>query len=438
MVNINSGTILSNQADIFFDNIVFDDRFTNLTSLAIMRYLIYRRLEGTKFHWVFSELDVSDVSADDTSVIITTETVDVSTYERDKAGEIAYKDAGYAVQIYTSSPNKKVVIITESFVGDVQIITAALLPRLCKWLFEKIALSDDERDFIIGISEQKITEAECKAQLDKFCEQYPIFDRYIHMCLDNFTGIIKDRLIERKQDQYDDTAREIEQYRNRLNELLNRWNTISEELGALKYQVSSDNDTSISNLFITNSNLRFNEFKQKSRLTYSVTTPLDNYSPDIAEDVVGNGSSYLYNFSDNVVALYKAIFVDEVVHIKLYADWKLDVGGTFMPLRDMTSTEIEAQGYLPNPHLIKYGCMGSYETTLGDKARSGEYESGILTTIVATGSLNLNDTPVMEAFCSYLSNAFDSDNKYFTYKEKDLTAKELLKALKEEKSDEKN
>lgn len=439
MVNINSGTILSNQADMFFNNIRFDDKFTNQTSLAIMRYLIYRRLENSKFHWVFTSADIDSVPVEDTVVVITEETVDVSKYERDATAEVAYKDAGYAVQIYISNSDKKVVIMTDSYGSDVQIITAALLPRLCKWLFEKIVLSDDERNFIIGISEQKITEKECKDILDKFCEQYPIQDKYIHSCLDNFTSAIKDRLIRQKQERYDNYTHEIENIRSRLGNLLRDWSVTAEELKALKYQVSPDDDTSIADLFIINKNLRFIEFRRKTTLRYTVTTNLDNYSPDIAEDVVGNKGSYLYQYSSRVIDLFKAIFVDETVSIKFYANWQLGIGGTFAPIRDEIDNNIEAQGYLPNPHLVKYGCMGSYETTLCDKARGGEYESGILTSVVATGSLNLNDTPVMETFCSFLDGAFYSKNKYFHYKEKDLSAEELLEILeKEEKSNEKN
>lgn len=176
--------------------------------------------------------------------------------------------------------------------------------------------------------------------------------------------------------------------------------------------------------------------RELNSISFNMVDKVMYWEPDIAQSLYDNGGSVLHNYPSNVVELFKAIFIDETIHLSigLSADILFDAHQNATKVRkserdirdDIYNTNCKC---CPHPHIMAYNCWGDNEHLLTQALANEDYVSvmGIVNNVLC--SINLADTPVLEQLLDCMDNYRDTamyilDGEYYTYAQ-------VLKKLKE-------
>lgn len=132
---------------------------------------------------------------------------------------------------------------------------------------------------------------------------------------------------------------------------------------------------------------------------------LEYWDEDEAESYISNHNSYIYQniphgryvSKRDMEPLMRSIFVDRILSVSIIACYKLSgngcvsgISGASYPARFAT--------YLPNPHIDRYQCLGSYLRVMREAVLSGDFVTAIEQAIASSRSLNFGDSTVMSQF----------------------------------------
>lgn len=88
--------------------------------------------------------------------------------------------------------------------------------------------------------------------------------------------------------------------------------------------------------------------------------------------------------------------------------------------------------YIPNPHLQRHACLGSYREPIRENLRRNNIIGAIQQCAASAGSVNLQETNM--TFKPFMASVFKSNNKILVDNEgNEYTVKEAIQKLKETK-----
>ena len=211
-----------------------------------------------------------------------------------------------------------------------------------------------------------------------------------------------------------------------------------------KIEEGVSNDNELIELFSETPGVEFIRKGNNNSLVFSCETFLTQFDPDSAKIVINNTRSVIYNSLrayDNdekrwFGKLFENIFVKEKWKMKTYAVFNLSEGAYCSPVRqDMPRYQQTAIG---NPHLMNYGCTGSFSQFFDDAKRNMDFQAAVITALSSTASLNFNDHTVLTAFCRQIKEdyIYNRNRKYIVINGEAHSVSEAIGIIKEEEKKE--
>jgi hypothetical protein len=123
-----------------------------------------------------------------------------------------------------------------------------------------------------------------------------------------------------------------------------------------------------------------------------------------------------------------AIFIDQSVKLRFCAKYSFRMGVGVEP-EAHSEYGPEYDGYMPNPHINDWSCMGNYKPIINEMIRDNNYIGALEQCIASCRSLNLHDSTVM---CTFMENMYRSRTKCIELPNGEVVdSKAAIKYLKE-------
>lgn len=189
----------------------------------------------------------------------------------------------------------------------------------------------------------------------------------------------------------------------------------------------------------------FNYFQNSSQIvdveaaagciSFIVKTYLDVYDPELYREyaqagyIFDNYSNLAYSKEEHKLLMDAIFSEDPEFHIKMCGYYCLCLNG-----RVQTSSNYlypnKLNDYVPNPHLDRHSCLGSYEPEINKLIRSGNIVGAIEQCIASCMSVNLAE--VTMTFKPMMNGIFSSTEKVLLRSDgTEMTVKDAIKYLKE-------
>lgn len=165
-------------------------------------------------------------------------------------------------------------------------------------------------------------------------------------------------------------------------------------------------DSEIMDYFLSNHSLVLEKVSGSS-VTFCVKDYLLYYDEEHAQRMIENKTSYLYTnrrgdiSSADMAMLFTEIFIAQSLKIKVCAAYKLTIGSGVSALSHY-DFGAEYRGFLPNPHIQNFACLGANNTRLNELMNENNYIGAFEQCISSCRSLNFGDGAVMGGFITSL------------------------------------
>ena len=268
------------------------------------------------------------------------------------------------------------------------------------WYFDpKAGVTPVEMELIQSLASDKH-----EAYMDCVFKIHDAFDfrsEIIQQKLKGFElGYIRDALANDER-RYEEFTRQIKDYNQRISETLRSRTDLCFRMEGMRKKIEEGEDENeIMDYFMVNKSLTLID-AYDSIVKFAVKSRLEYFDPEMAERAIDNKNSLLYRadrgFStsdSDLEMLYRAIFIDEVLHINVCAAFELSIGGGVSTMGGYDYGD-EFRNYMPHPHVDRYNCMGDYVTIVNDLMANHDYIMAIEQCVASCRSLNFGDSTVI-------------------------------------------
>ena len=375
----------------------------------------------------------------------------------DKAGLFAMDDIMKFMEankmkalVYTNKPhdpkepkspfdNSATIILIEGLNATRWHMIQLLLRRLMgKWFYEQPLTAEETEGIINGL--QGTDEAPYLELVRKYAETLDFRAGFIRKQLEGFEKRFEKERIKQLEDKAARIDREMDELLRKLGDKQGQREDIIATLYGYRMN-GAESEPYVMNYFLRNKNLILKSCNA-DYLDFFVTGWFENWDPDAAKNTFGKGhmSSWLeYNSrfkvsDDDAKLLYKAIFLDESVRVRLWSHYKL-------ALRNSESVSVhsgdnkpeEFAAALPNPHHYYNHCLGGNTRLIAEAMRVRDIVGAIEQCISATKGINLMEHASYHYFSRDLFDPQYGAIIYVKALDKFVTTKDAIKYLKEAK-----
>lgn len=312
------------------------------------------------------------------------------------------------------------------------------IPAYLPWYFKDKPVDEDEMRLLKSLG--KSSSDEFIEAINVIGDKYNISGEYLALAMEGFEA----QYMRAKQA---DSERKISNYEDRIKRLMNEISDCSKAIrdeqwflvGCKQAQqgvVSQGLD------YLKHSdNIKFDKVSGNTAYIWCKGY-LECYDEQMVEEFIDNEYSIIYeysHFSSEVTKrLFKKIFIDKEVKIKVCAPYGVSLENMNVVGDSNRMTPPMLRGYLQNPHIYYYACLGDYATMMHESLRGGDLIGTFELCLMSTRSLNFADSTVMERFMSNVLTT-SNDNKFFELADgtsTDVTG--MIKLIKEEINNEQN
>lgn len=245
--------------------------------------------------------------------------------------------------------------------------------------------------------------------LAEFAKQFDFRSAKIRASMHGFENVALKGRLEGVRRNIDRIMRDINDYKNAISRLMREKYDYDIQFTGIQAKMASDEcEDELMNYFLSNQRLVLEEIRG-SVMTFGVRTYLEFFDEDSLKILLNNRSSMVYSAAsgsitgDDVRDLLTAIFIDGKLKIRTCAAYWLDLTGGF-DAKGHYSYGSEYNGYLPNPHIDEYNCIGNYSEVMSRCMEHHDYVMTVEQCIASAKSLNFNDSPVMTRFMGKMYN----------------------------------
>lgn len=440
---IENSPFTSGDANSFFGEIVYEiNSGSDESFLSTLRALLYHRLReakrtiGIKYsRSSYSKDDVSGISVNrlmsyaisgnfaDANDTIFIHNVDGTAPDRNATIKIIqdkflsyYSDYGFeriqkvtdffrksfAVMCFVNPSKRTVVLIVDRLtMRKLHAIQAAIFAFL-PWYFDpEQGIAEDEMALIYALQEK--TPDKYIEVINRMFSKYDIRSEIIKSKLAGFESEYEKREIRNIESDINNYNVTIDDALNRISEYTKRLSMKQLVLAALKEKV--DNPTNeIMEYFLHNKNLVLQNVNGTT-IRFAIKTYLAYFDEEYAKKIINNECSTIYSYINNsgisredYKMLMEAIFVDQIVRVRMCATFKIAFGGVFEALSGCTYPSGEFGTYTPNPHLHHHHCMGNNRRAIAECLKNNNLIGAIEQCCASAADLNLTDSIVLGDF----------------------------------------
>lgn len=284
-----------------------------------------------------------------------------------------------------------------------QVSILAFLP----WYFNpEEGLTQNELSLIQSLRESSSEKYElCLAELAK---AYNFREERIRKYLKGFENRFERLECDKVRSKIEVAEAKIYELNNQISDYLKTRNNLNIQLLGLEAKINSgeSEDSEIMEYFMCNKHLILEQVTDRE-MRFGVKDYLEYFDREIAERAIDNGNSYVYNTvplnslqREKLKLLMKEIFVNEDTRMKIRfcAAYRFELNGNVSTQSSHTFDPCEYGGYMPNPHINQYNCMGNYVRTINSLLMDRNYIGALEQCIASCKSLNFGDSVVMSEF----------------------------------------
>lgn len=285
------------------------------------------------------------------------------------------------------------------------------------WYFDPSkGVSDLEMELLKSLREK--TPDKYQSCIAAIAAQYNLDEMRLRKMLDGFESRYERRELQRANLSIESVISDINNYNDRIASKLREKRELEIRAAGLAKKIADGNENSdILELFLSNKHLLLRSVND-SNMTFVVMEDLAFFEEEAAQMLMNNESSYLYHPDtdgsryipkEDMKRFAQAVFIDQRLKIRMCAAYSFDMEGSVRAIGDYDYPP-ECSGYIPNPHIHHYHCLGSYSRYINDLLSKRDYTGAICQCIASCKSLNLNESPTMIKFMRTLYGVGGSGN----------------------------
>ena len=324
----------------------------------------------------------------------------------------------FDVLCYINPDNKSVLLVTANLsMRRYHLLQCCLLGTM-PWYFDPANGISAEEMLIMKSFTESPKDADGKPTNDGNLQQYldslntiaaslDFESKRLERLLYGIESKFEEREIDRVKNAIDDLQQKIASYNSRIGEYLRE---ISDKnirlLGLMASKEAKKEDSEILEYFKLNKHLYLNGV-DGTRILFSAKDFLEYFDEEAAERAINNHGSFVYTYNagngisdEDIALLMRNVFVKQEIRIKFCAQYEIDLNGGVRAISHASFDDSVFNGYMPNPHINRYSCLGTYNQRLNELMCEGAYLEAIEQCIVSMKSLNLSDHCVMDSFMS--------------------------------------
>ena len=313
-------------------------------------------------------------------------------------------EKAFSVTCYINEPLKSVIIFAQSLSMKKYHLLQCSLLGMMPWYFNPSAgISDEEMEFINSL--RKETPDVYLACIKSIAEKYNFEEARLKKLLDGFETRFEKAEIENVKREIERARGSIENYNREIADLLKSMHDKQVRLLGLTESAKEKGENSeIFEYFSRNKHLYLDN-TSGTTITFSTKDYLLFFDEEVVKRVLGNIGSYVYEYNssrgisnEDIKKLSEALFIDRTMNIKFCARYKIDLNAGIFGCKNVEFDKNLFDGYMPNPHIQYYACLGDYGPRINQLLADGAYLEAIEQAIVSGKCLNFADSCVMSSF----------------------------------------
>lgn len=318
------------------------------------------------------------------------------------------QSAGIRAKIYISEVFKSALIFVERLNIAKLHVLQSVIPRYLPWFFKDNPLTEEDTALLRTLT-QKDSNAYMEI-IEGIAKKFDFRSENIRQRLQGF-----EHVYERKQLEI--VRSDLQYNKNRLTDLEEQFRNlyvekealVIKELGLIAKINNAETEAEDSELvtyFLCNKSLTLVSANDGC-IEFIVSTVVSNYDPEVVENALDKvGRSFFYRHyktsrpyqneemtDERIHRLFKAIFVDEVMKLRVCAAYRLNfsngnyrgIGGYDFPaniLRDHT----------PNQHIQHYACLGNNAGYIRQAMNEHNYVGAITACCASAANCNFTES----------------------------------------------
>ena len=311
---------------------------------------------------------------------------------------------------FVNRENKRNVIIFECkrgrdmvvrFYHAIQCVIVNALP----WYFENNGIKDLEKELLYAIADgnsEKYLEI-----LNKMCEEVGFKEEAVRKLIASFETKLDNRTKDSLTRNISDIDEDIRTYLRRLEDFVSKKRELEQRLSGLLAGLNNrGNEHALLNMFEEYDCLKFREIVDDD-LYFDVNTYLTNWSDAAKQNVLHVLQSSLYNrvreeHRGDLEALLTEVFDTRKIKIKISGAYVVSARAR---LSGCSGRMPEIPGYMPNPHIYRYNCNGSFAGDIADALARADFAQAIEIAIASAGNVNFEDPTVMSDWGAWMAES---------------------------------
>lgn len=329
------------------------------------------------------------------------------------------ESAKFRAKVYINEERRSTIVFTEKMSTKRWHMLESLVTRYFPWYFGPNPLNEEEIDLVKTLTKRYAPNYE--AAIETFAKKFDFRSQIVRSKLTGFETQF-DRM------KLQNVRNNIENVNCQLRDLESRFSSCYRKMDDLRIQEiglvdkiengGGDGSNELLDFFLATKSLQLMNVSG-GRIEFVVTTTMDNFDPDAADSMVRNENSFFYHSGcnnsgfnmDRMKRLLKAIFVDEVLKIRLCAAYALNFEtGEYAGKKDYAFTRDIAVDHTPNQHIQGFRCLGQNESMIRDSMRKHDYVGAVSACIQSAKSVNVTESTTCKRMIARL---FASDATRF-------------------------
>ena len=332
-------------------------------------------------------------------------------------------------RVLVDKAHNKVLVITESPAMstttrmDLDCAITAFLPILMPTYYESIP---DIRDFCVLAKDKK--RDDIKDAFYAVVERNGWIEEAVIKGLSVWAGKLNKGKLEYLRIEKE---RAMNTYQDRLakaQEAAANYAAIAEECYALELYADKQDVSWAEKMFSKNKGLlKLVSIKNGDELHFTVTATIDFYNIDKMREYF-DGRGEWTRQTAQLRQFIKAVFVDRVAKLRVYADFTIcSMGLSFDNDRYESRASAPVDNRMPHPHLMMYNCWGANGGDISQFISERRYDMAIWQAVAATRNINVVDGTVCKTMVEYIGNHMDS--LMLDYNGEIISPRQLLAAI---------
>lgn len=272
------------------------------------------------------------------------------------------------------------------------------IPALLPWYFEENPVNETELQLLKSLGE-KSPESWVRC-IDQIVGTLDFESIRIKRLLDGLERRTNERLLDQMHRDLSSVDNYLRELDRRYEEKLKERDMACIKIAGIQKRIDDGNGSELMDYFLCNKRLLLDR-AEDNIVYFCVRDYLSYFDEEAAETYINNPNSYFYRYGmdrEKLRSLLRAIFIDQTIRIRFWAEYRLVVGVGVSPVEQACPGHM-MDGYRPNPHINYYGCMGNYRRIVNEALRNGDTIAAIEQCIASAKSLNFHDGAVMAQFC---------------------------------------